>query len=108
MDEGEVPKLSNETLGYGLFVNTIVYSYLRLLELNERGDDVRREMSKFTVTSKYGYHHVYEGLVVKHKPYYAFWSYKILSNERSICSEIVLQYYQVLHPRHEPMKCLTG
>lgn len=25
---------------------------------------------------------VHEGLVVKHKPYYAFWSYKIHSNER--------------------------
>jgi hypothetical protein len=26
--------------------------------------------------------HVHEGLVVKHKPYYAFWSYKIHSSER--------------------------
>ena len=26
--------------------------------------------------------HVHEGLVVKHKPYYAFWSYKIFSSER--------------------------
>jgi len=95
-------------LGYGLFVNTIVYSYLRLLELNGGADDVRWEMSKFTFTSRYGHHRVHEGLVVKHNPYYTFWSYKILSSERSICSEIVLQYYQVLHPLHEPMKCLTG
>ena len=61
-------------LGYGLFVNTFVYSYLRLLDLNERADDVRWEMRKFTVTSGSGNQHVHEGLVVKHKPYYAFWS----------------------------------
>jgi len=69
-------------LGYGLFVNTIVYSYLRLLGLNDRADNVRQEMSKFTVSAGTGHHHVHEGLVVKHKPYYAFWSYKILSSER--------------------------
>ena len=28
------------------------------------------------------HHHVHEGLVVKHKPYYALWSYKIHSSER--------------------------
>lgn len=69
-------------LGYGLYVNTVVYSYLRLFGLNERADKVRSEMSKFTVSAGTGHHHVHEGLVVKHKPYYAFWSYKILSSER--------------------------
>jgi len=69
-------------LGYGLFVNTVVYSYLRLLGLNERADHVHQEMSKFTITGGTIHHHVHEGLVVKHKPYYAMWSYKILSSER--------------------------
>jgi len=69
-------------LGYGLFVNTIVYSYLRIFGLHERADNVQREMSKFTVNAGSSHHHVHEGLVVKHKPYYAFWSYKILSSER--------------------------
>ena len=69
-------------LGYGLFVNTIVYSYLRIFGLHERADNVQREMSKFTVNEGSAHHHVHEGLVVKHKPYYAFWSYKILSSER--------------------------
>ena len=69
-------------LGYGLFVNTVVYSYLRLLGLNERADQVQQEMSKFTITGGTIHHHVHEGLVVKHKPYYAMWSYKILSSER--------------------------
>ncbi len=69
-------------LGYGLFVNTIVYSYLRLLGMNERADLVKHEMERFTVTGGSGHKHVHEGLKVKHKPYYALWSYKILHNER--------------------------
>jgi len=69
-------------LGYGLYVNTIVYSYLRLLGQHERANSMRKDMSKFTITATSGHHHVHEGLVVKYKPYYAFWSYKILSSER--------------------------
>jgi hypothetical protein len=68
--------------GYGLFVNTIVYCYLRLLGKDERAEHVRREMGRFTIVDGSGHHHVHEGLVVKHKPYFAFWSYKIHSSER--------------------------
>jgi hypothetical protein len=68
--------------GYGLFVNTIVYSYLRLLGRHERAESVHREMSRFTITGGTIHHHIHEGLVVKHKPYYAFWSYKVHSSER--------------------------
>jgi len=68
--------------GYGLFVNTLVYSYLRILNKPERAEHVRHEMSRFTITGGTLHHHVHEGLVVKHKPYYAFWSYKIHSSER--------------------------
>ncbi|MEI6408666.1 MAG: glycoside hydrolase 100 family protein [Bacteroidota bacterium] len=69
-------------LGYGLFVNTLVYTYLRLLGQHERADQVRHEMGRFTITGGVLHHHVHEGLVVKHKPYYALWSYKIHSSER--------------------------
>jgi hypothetical protein len=68
--------------GYGLFVNTLVYSYLRILGQNDRADMMHREMSRFTITEGNMHRHVHEGLVVKHKPYYAFWSYKIHSSER--------------------------
>jgi len=68
--------------GYGLFVNTLVYSYLRILGKHERADKVRQEMGRFTIAAGTGHHHVHEGLVVKHKPYFAFWSYKIYSSER--------------------------
>ena len=69
-------------LGYGLFVNTLVYSYLRLLGMDQRADMLRRDMDRFTITSGLIHHHVHEGMVVKHKPYYALWSYKIHSSER--------------------------
>ena len=68
--------------GYGLFVNTLAYSYLKLLGRDERAEKVHEEMDRFTITCGTIHHHVHEGLVVKHKPYYAFWSYKIHSSER--------------------------
>ncbi|MCG6191270.1 glycoside hydrolase 100 family protein [Maribellus maritimus] len=68
--------------GYGLYVNTLVYSYLRILGKHESAENMRHIMSRFTVTGGTMHRHVHEGLVVKHKPYYAFWSYKIFSSER--------------------------
>ena len=69
-------------IGKGLYVNTLVYSYLRILERHEKAGKLRDEMGRFTITKGTMHHHVHEGLVVKHKPYYAFWSYKIYSSER--------------------------
>jgi len=68
--------------GYGLFVNTLVYSYLQILGFHENADKIRHEMGRFTITGGTIHHHVHEGLAVRHKPYYAFWSYKIHSSER--------------------------
>ena len=68
--------------GYGLFVNTLTYSYLRLLNLHERANQLKHDMGRFTITNGIMHKHVHEGLVVKYKPYYAFWSYKIFSSER--------------------------
>jgi Alkaline and neutral invertase len=69
-------------IGYGLFVNTMLYAGLRILGRHERAAQMHREMSRFTITGGTMHRHVHEGLVVKHKPYYAFWSYKIHSSER--------------------------
>ncbi|CAM4109745.1 glycoside hydrolase 100 family protein [Gillisia limnaea] len=69
-------------LGYGLFVNSLVYTYLRMFGQNNRAEKVREEMDLFTITQKNMHRHVHEGLVLKNKPYYALWSYKILSSER--------------------------
>ena len=69
-------------LGYGLYVNTIVYAYLRLLEEHERADHLHRDMERFAITGDRQHRHVHEGLKLHHKPYYALWSYKMLRSER--------------------------
>lgn len=69
-------------IGYGLFVNTLMFSALRMLGHDERAEKMRTDMSRFTITAGTTHGHVHEGLVVKHKPYFAFWSYKVHSSER--------------------------
>jgi len=49
---------------------------------NKRADLVLRDMRHFTITRGTISPHVREGFVIKNKPYYAFWSYKIHSSER--------------------------
>jgi len=69
-------------VGYGLFVNTLVFSYLRLYGQNERAERMHKLMSRFTITEGVIHRHVHEELLVKHKPYYALWFYKVYSSER--------------------------
>ncbi|MBK5192690.1 MAG: amylo-alpha-1,6-glucosidase [Flavobacteriaceae bacterium] len=69
-------------LGNGLFVNTLTYSYLRMMSQHERANKMLKAMKRFTITGGVMHKHVHEGLVLKHKPYYALWSYKLYSSER--------------------------
>lgn len=69
-------------LGYGLYVNTLMYSALCLLGESERARLMLKEMKRFTITEENIHQHVHEGLLMKNKPYYAFWSYKVYSSER--------------------------
>ncbi|CAL1519723.1 glycoside hydrolase 100 family protein [Chitinophaga sp. MM2321] len=69
-------------LGYGLYVNALVYSALRLCGQQERANGLRKAMRLFTISADVMHRHVHEGLTVKYKPYYACWSYKIYSSER--------------------------
>jgi hypothetical protein len=69
-------------IGYGLFVNTLVYSYLQFLGQRDRAEQLSKEMKRFAITEEATQQHVHEGLIVKHKPYYAFWSYKVYSSQR--------------------------
>lgn len=68
--------------GYGLYVNTVVYSSLRMLGQHERADGMRQSMGRFTITDGNLDHHLLQGLTVRHKPYFAFWSYKIYNSDR--------------------------
>ena len=67
---------------FGLYVNALVYGYLRLYAQHGKADTLRGLMSHFTITSHVQHRHVHEGLAVKHKPYYALWSYKVYNSER--------------------------
>ena len=69
-------------LGFGLYVNTIVYTYLRLLDKNEQAEEIKELMERFTITGERQQRHVHEGLVLRRKPYYALWSYKVHKSER--------------------------
>lgn len=69
-------------IGYGLYVNTLTYSYLKLFGHHERADRLRQEMHQFTISGGCQPHHVHEGLAVKQKPYYAFWAFKVYCSER--------------------------
>lgn len=69
-------------LGYALYVNTVVYTYLRLFEQHERASVLRETMGHFTVKGERQHRHVHEGLVLRYKPYFAMWSYKVYGSER--------------------------
>ncbi|MBZ5638825.1 MAG: amylo-alpha-1,6-glucosidase [Acidobacteriia bacterium] len=68
--------------GFGLFVNTLVYAYLRLHALDERAETLKRLMNRIDVRGRDRHPFVHEGLTVPHKPYFALWSYKIHNSER--------------------------
>jgi hypothetical protein len=68
--------------GYALFVNVVVYSALHLLGQHERAEKMHHEMNRFTFTSGTFRHHVPEDLAAKHKPYFAFWFYKVYHSDR--------------------------
>lgn len=69
-------------LGFGLYVNTIVYSYLQLYGQFDRASFLEQMMNGFTITNEVTHRHAHEGLVLRRKPYFATWSYKIYSDER--------------------------
>ena len=69
-------------LGFGIFVNTLTYSYLKMLGYNDRATKLQSAMDHFTIKTAANPTHLHEGMVVKSKPYYALWSYKIYSSER--------------------------
>jgi len=69
-------------LGYGLYVNTLVYAYLCLHGFDEDGAALKKAMHRFDVRAEFKNRHVHEGLAIRHKPYYAMWSYKVYNSER--------------------------
>jgi len=69
-------------LGYGLFVNTLAYTYLKLFGKTKRAEKLRLEIERPIFTSNQAKNQGHEGLVIDHQPYYALWAYKVYSSER--------------------------
>ena len=69
-------------LGFGLFVNTIVFTYLRALGYAEKARLLRHQLGQPVIRSDRQRPNQLEGLVISKKPYYALWSYKIQCSER--------------------------
>jgi hypothetical protein len=69
-------------LGHGLYVNTIVYSYLQLFGHHEKARTLRGIMNRFDLPWHRKPRPAYGGLAVPHKPYYALWNYKRYNSER--------------------------
>ncbi|MDX1531878.1 MAG: glycoside hydrolase 100 family protein, partial [Rhodothermales bacterium] len=67
-------------LGYGLYTNALVYAYLRLLGRDDKAEALRKHMNRLDVANTHKSAH--RALVMKDKPYFALWSYKIERNER--------------------------
>jgi hypothetical protein len=69
-------------IGYGLFINTVTYSGLRLLGHDERAAHMCREMKRFTLQNDSADLHEHAGLKVKGLPYFAFWAYKVYRSDK--------------------------
>jgi len=69
-------------LGFGLFVNTIVYAYLRLFGEHEQADRLLMQMNQLSIRPDPSHKHLHQGFVVPHKPYYALWVYKVYGSGR--------------------------
>jgi hypothetical protein len=69
-------------LGFGLYVNSLVYAYLRLHGQDDEADKLHSLVNRFDVRRDVGNHHIHEGLVVRSKPYFAMYAYKVDNNER--------------------------
>jgi hypothetical protein len=70
------------TTGFALFVNTVVYSSLRLLDQHKWADGMLKEIKRFTIIPEINSRQSLEGFALRRKSYFAFWTYKIHSSER--------------------------
>jgi hypothetical protein len=68
--------------GHGLYVNTLVYTYLRLYGRHERAGLLQEMMNRFDLPWHRKPHPAYGGLAVPHKRYYALYNYKLYRSER--------------------------
>lgn len=68
--------------GYGLYVNTLVYTYLRLFQMDEEAERLRKILNQERIQVKGETDLQGNGFSIPGKPYYALWAYKIHQGER--------------------------
>ena len=68
-------------LGYGLYVNTLVYAYLKFFGLDDRAAFLKKRLTT-RLCLKDGKNPSNSGLKMAFKPYYALWAYKVLNSDR--------------------------
>ena len=68
-------------LGFGLYVNTLVYAYLALYGERDSAVSLRQLMNRLEVRGETKSPHEHEGLAVFSKPYYALYAYKMIQSE---------------------------
>ncbi|MCR4290545.1 MAG: glycoside hydrolase 100 family protein [Candidatus Scalindua sp.] len=69
-------------IGFGLYVNTLVYCYLSLFNQQAKADNFRENMN-LPVTDEHSKNRSkLEGFRLNDKPYLALWSYKIYNSDR--------------------------
>jgi hypothetical protein len=69
-------------LGYGLYVNTLVYTALRLHRRYEEAQALRWLINQKTLRARRRRPGRHEGLSLREGPYYALWAYKVYQSER--------------------------
>ncbi len=69
-------------LGYGLFVNTLTYTGLKLLGKDKSAKNLGSAINQLTYASDKSHNSPHEGLAIEGQPYYALWSYKVYSSNR--------------------------
>lgn len=68
--------------GHGLYVNILVYTYLRLHKQDEPARLLRQMMNRFNLPWGPKHRPSYGGFVLPHRPYYAMWTYKLYNSGR--------------------------
>ncbi|MCX7829760.1 MAG: amylo-alpha-1,6-glucosidase, partial [Acidobacteria bacterium] len=69
-------------LGYGLYVNAIYYEVLKRYKKFREAKRLKSLVRRFDILGGIKHRHIHEGLAIKHKPYFAQWSYKVMASER--------------------------
>ncbi|QEN08770.1 amylo-alpha-1,6-glucosidase [Oceanispirochaeta crateris] len=69
-------------IGYGLYVNTLAYAYLRFFGEKNQAAGLAQSFCCFDIKEGRAHSHVHSKLREKEKPYYGFWSFKVYSSER--------------------------